>query len=270
MERANDEIWERVRAEATADAQCEPMLASFIYSIILNHTSLEDALSFQLAGKLESHTLTAVSLRDLIDEAFYNDPAIGEAIRADMVAVCERDAACDKYSTPLLYFKGYQAIQAYRVAHYFWKHNRHDLALFLQSRISEVFAVDIHPAARIGQGILMDHATGIVIGETAVVEDNVSMLHEVTLGGTGKQTGDRHPKVRKGVLIAAGAKILGNVVIGEGAKVGGGAVVLEDVPPHTTVVGVPAKPVCHTRSEVPALDMDHRIEGHEYEDGHGI
>lgn len=270
MEQQRDEIWERVRAEAEADARSEPMLASFIYSIILNHTTLEDALSFQLAGKLESHTLTAVSLRDLIDEAFYNDPEIGAAIRADMVAVCERDAACDKYSTPLLYFKGYQAIQAYRVAHYFWNRQRHELALFLQSRISEVFAVDIHPAARIGRGILLDHATGVVIGETAVVDDNVSMLHEVTLGGTGKHTGDRHPKVRQGVLIAAGAKILGNVVIGEGAKVGGGAVVLEDVPPHTTVVGVPARPVCHTRAEVPALEMDHMIEGHEYENGHGI
>lgn len=270
MEQPVDKVWERVRAEAEADARCEPMLASFIYSIILNHATLEDALSFQLAGKLESHTLTAVTLRDLIDEAFYNDPRIGEAIRIDMVAVCDRDAACNKYSTPLLYFKGYQAIQAYRVAHYYWTRSRFELALFLQSRISEVFAVDIHPAARIGRGILIDHATSVVIGETAVVEDNVSMLHEVTLGGTGKETGDRHPKVRQGVLIAAGAKILGNVEIGEGAKVGGGAVVLEDVPPHTTVVGVPARPVSHTLSELPALEMDHRIYEEIYEDGHGI
>jgi len=270
MTEQRDEIWERVRAEAAADAQSEPMLASFIYSIVLNHTSLEDALSFQLAGKLESHTLTAVTLRDLIDEAFRNDLNIGVGIRADMVAVCDRDAACSKYSTPLLYFKGYQAIQAYRVAHYYWMRERHELALFLQSRISEVFAVDIHPAARIGHGILMDHATGVVIGETAVVEDNVSMLHEVTLGGTGKTHGDRHPKVRHGVLIAAGAKILGNVEIGEGAKVGGGAVVLNDVPPHTTVVGVPARPVCHTRVDQPSLEMDHRIEEDIYEGGHGI
>lgn len=270
MKQQRDDVWERVRAEAEADARSEPLLASFIYSIILNHTTLEDALSFQLAGKLESHTLTAVSLRDLIDEAFTKDPDIGISIREDMVAVCERDAACTKYSTPLLYFKGYQAIQAYRVAHYYWARERHELALFLQSRISEVFAVDIHPAARVGRGILMDHATGVVIGETAVVEDNVSMLHEVTLGGTGKTTGDRHPKVRQGVLIAAGAKILGNVEIGEGAKVGGGAVVLEDVAPHTTVVGVPARPVCTTRSEQPALDMDHRIYTENYGDGDGI
>lgn len=270
MSEQQDEVWERVRAEAAADAQSEPMLASFIYSIILNHNSLEDALSFQLAGKLESHTLTAVTLRDLIDEAFRKDPKIGKGIRADMVAVCDRDAACSKYSTPLLYFKGYQALQAYRVAHYYWNKNRHELALFLQSRISEVFAVDIHPAARIGWGILIDHATSVVIGETAVVEDNVSMLHEVTLGGTGKTHGDRHPKVRHGVLIAAGAKILGNVEIGEGAKVGGGAVVLEDVPAHTTVVGVPAKPVCHTREDQPALEMDHRINDEVFQEGEGI
>jgi serine O-acetyltransferase len=270
MPQQKDEIWERVRAEAERDAQCEPMLASFIYSIILNHNSLEDALSFQLAGKLESHTLTAVTLRDLIDEAFEKEAEIGKGIRADMVAVCDRDAACSKYSTPLLYFKGYQAIQAYRVAHYYWGQDRHDLALFLQSRISEVFAVDIHPAAQIGRGILIDHATSVVIGETAVVEDNVSMLHEVTLGGTGKTEGDRHPKVRHGVLIAAGAKILGNVEVGEGAKVGGGAVVLEDVPAHTTVVGVPAKPVCQTSVDQPALEMDHRIYGEKFENGHGI
>ncbi len=270
MSEQQDEIWARVRAEAAVDVQCEPMLASYIYSIILNHKSLEDALSFQLAGKLESHTLTAVTLRDLIDEAFANDPAIGTGIRADMVAVCDRDAACTKYSTPLLYFKGYQAIQAYRVSHYYWNQDRKELALFLQSRISEVFSVDIHPAARIGHGILMDHATSVVIGETAVVEDNVSMLHEVTLGGTGKSHGDRHPKVRQGVLIAAGAKILGNVEIGEGAKVGGGAVVLNDVPPHTTVVGVPAKPVCHTKEKQPALEMDHRIDEDIFEAGDGI
>lgn len=256
---AEDPIWASVRAEARAAAEIEPMLASFLYAVVLNHRSLEDALSFQLAGKLESHTLTATTLRDLIDEAFQNDEDIQAAIRRDLQAVRDRDPACDEYATPLLYFKGYQALQAYRVAHYYWRGGRHALALFMQSRISEVFAVDIHPAARIGMGILIDHATSVVIGETAVVEDDVSMLHEVTLGGTGKDHGDRHPKIRRGVLIAAGAKILGNVVVGEGAKVGGGAVVLEDVAPHTTVVGVPAQPVGHTREAVPALEMDHRI-----------
>lgn len=254
-----DPIWDAIRAEATEDARIEPMLASFLHSVVLNHKTLEDALSFQLAGKLESHTLSAVTLRDLIDEALHNDPGIGEAFRADILAVLERDPACTKYSTPLLYLKGFHALQAYRVAHYYWNCDRRPLALFLQSRISEVFGVDIHPAARVGRGILIDHATSVVIGETAVVADNVSMLHEVTLGGTGKEKGDRHPKIREGVLISAGAKILGNVTVGEGAKVGSCAVVLMDVEPHTTVVGVPAKPIGGVLHGQPALEMDHRI-----------
>lgn len=256
----NDGIWERIRAEVEEDARAEPMLASFLYAVVLNHRSLEDALSFQLAGKLESHTLNATTLRDLIDEALAGAPEIGEAAREDLLAVCDRDPACDRLSVPLLYFKGFQALQAYRVAHFFWLQERRQLARFLQSRISEVFAVDIHPAARIGKGILIDHATSVVIGETAAIADNVSMLHEVTLGGTGKASGDRHPKIGPGVLIAAGAKILGNVKVGEGAKVGGGAVVLEDVPPHTTVVGVPAKPVGRIDGHNPALEMDHRLD----------
>ena len=263
-----DPLWEKIRLEAEEDTRAEPMLASFFHQIILNHKSLEDALSFHLSSKLGSVTLPAVTLRDLFDEALQQDLDISAAVREDIEAVTQRDPACDRCSTPLLYFKGFQALQAYRVAHYYWKQNRKQLALFLQSRISEVFAVDIHPAALIGKGILIDHATSVVIGETAVVEDNVSMLHEVTLGGTGKEQGDRHPKVRRGVLIAAGAKILGNVEIGEGSKVGGGAVVLEDVPPHTTVVGVPAKPVCRNVEDEPSREMDHRI--HEYGHGEGI
>ncbi len=256
---SSDSIWETIREEAAEAAAREPMLASFLHSVILYHQSLEDALSFHLANKLESVALPAMTLRDLIDEAFRNDPTIGTAVRTDIRAVIDRDPACDRFSEPLLFFKGFQALQAYRVAHYYWTHDRQELAMFMQSRISEIFAVDIHPAARIGKGILIDHATSVVIGETAVVEDNVSMLHEVTLGGTGKQTGDRHPKVRHGVLIAAGAKILGNVEIGEGAKIGGGAVVLTNIPPHTTAVGVPAKPICGTNEDEPALEMDHRI-----------
>lgn len=257
----DDPIWLAIRMEATENSKREPMLASFLHMVILNHKTLEDALSFILATKLSGAVMPDVTLRDLIDEAFQNDPAIGEKFRADIQAVYERDPACREYSTPALYLKGFQALQAYRVAHYLWRQDRTQLALFLQSRISEIFAVDIHPAARIGRGIFIDHATSVVIGETAVVGDNVSMLHEVTLGGTGKTTGDRHPKVRDGVLITAGAKILGNVVIGEGAKVGGGAVVLENVPAHTTVIGVPARPYGHTRTDTPALDMDHRLYG---------
>lgn len=254
-----DSIWEAIRGEANADAQKEPMLASFLHAVILNHTTLEDALSFHLASKLDSSTLNATSLRDLIDDAFEADSSIGEAIRKDIGAVCTRDPACRGYSMILLHYKGYHALQSYRVAHYYWNNDRQPLALYLQSRISEVFAVDIHPAARIGYEILMDHATGIVIGETAVVEDQVSMLHAVTLGGTGKDTGDRHPKIRRGVLISAGAKILGNVEVGEGAKVGSGAVVLDDVPAHTTVAGIPAVIVGRPVSEQPALEMDHRL-----------
>lgn len=256
---AHDAIWEAIRQEVAEDAEHEPMLASFLYAVILNHRNLEDALSYHLASKLGSSTLPAVTLRDLFDHALRSDPSIGAAVRADAKAVCDRDPACRGYSMPLLYFKGFHALQSYRVAHYYWMQERKPLALYLQSRISEIFSVDIHPAARLGRGVLMDHATSIVIGETAVVGDNVSMLHEVTLGGTGKETGDRHPKVRDGVLISAGAKILGNVEVGEGAKVGGGAVVLYDVPPHTTVVGVPARVVGGAGTDLPALDMDHRF-----------
>ena len=241
------------------DADREPVLASFLYEVVLNNATLEDALSFHLASKLESSTISAISLRDLMNEAFLNDRYIHEAMREDIGAVCTRDPACRGLSSILLYYKGYHALQSYRVAHYFWNQNRRSLAQYLQSRISEVFAVDIHPAARIGCGILIDHATSVVIGETAVVEDNVSMLHEVTLGGTGKERGDRHPKIRSGVLISAGAKILGNVEVGEGAKIGGGAVVLEDVAPHTTVVGVPAKVVGSPKHDQPALEMNHQI-----------
>lgn len=256
---ADDSIWLAIRVEATENTQREPLLASFLHSIILNHQTLEDALSFHLASKLGSVTLPAISMRDLIDQAFLGDASIGLAFRADIKAVYDRDPAVRQYSTPLLYLKGFQALQAQRVAHFYWRQGREQLALFLQSRISEVFGADIHPAARMGKGILIDHATSVVIGETAVVDDNVSMLHEVTLGGTGKEMGDRHPKVREGVLLSAGCKILGNVTIGAGAKVGAGAVVLEDVAPHTTVVGVPARPVGMAPTDQPALDMDHRI-----------
>jgi serine O-acetyltransferase len=256
MKKKPDPIWETIRQEATEGIQKEPVLASFLHAVILSHKCLEDALSFQLASKLESVTLPGVSLRELIDEAFANEPLIGEAIRADLMAVRERDPACRMVCMPLLYFKGFQALQAYRVGHYYWNRERNHLALFLQSRVSDVFAVDIHPAARIGKGILIDHATGVVIGETAVVGNNVSMLHAVTLGGTGKERGDRHPKVQDGVLIAAGAKVLGNVIIGKGAKVASGAVVLQNVAPHTTVAGVPAKPIGPALDEVPALVMD--------------
>ncbi|MFC1641725.1 serine O-acetyltransferase [Myxococcota bacterium] len=257
---ADGEIWEQIRDEATRDAQREPALASFLYTVILSHQHLEDALSYILASKLGSPTVTALTLRDLMDAVFASDPAIAVAVRGDLKAVVTRDPACGGYSVPLLYFKGFHSLQAYRVAHYYWASDRKPLALYLQSRISEVFAVDIHPGARIGKGILFDHATSVVIGETAVVEDDVSMLHEVTLGGTGKEDGDRHPKVGRGVMIGAGAKVLGNIVIGEGSKIGAGSVVLKDVSPHCTVAGVPARQVGYPAHALPALEMDQSIE----------
>jgi serine O-acetyltransferase len=256
----DDPIWQKIREETSQDAEKEPMLASFLYSVVLNHKRLEDALSFILANKLGSSTVPAVSLRDLIDEAYTSDPEIGVAIRADIEAVVSRDPACRGYSHPLLYFKGFHSIQAYRAAHYYWQNDRKPLALYMQSRISEAFAVDIHPGARLGKALFFDHATSIVIGETAVVEDDFSMLHEVTLGGSGKAGGDRHPKIRRGVMIGAGAKVLGNIVIGEGAKIGAGSVVLEDVPPHCTVAGVPAKRIGYPAYALPALEMDQQLE----------
>lgn len=254
-----DTLWESMRELTRKQAEQEPVLASFLYSTILNHDTLEAALSFHLANKLDSPALPAMLVREVIEQALKADPGISRAVRADLLAVSERDSACCSLATPFLFFKGFHALQAYRVAHWLWKQGRTSLALFLQNRISCVFAVDIHPAAKIGQGIMFDHATGIVIGETAVVEDNVSIMQSVTLGGTGKEHGDRHPKVRSGVLISAGAKVLGNIEIGECAKVGAGSVVLKDVPARTTVAGVPAKVVCPTTCVQPARDMDHHI-----------
>jgi serine O-acetyltransferase len=252
-------IWSSIRERALQRAASEPMLASFLHATILNHERFEDAVSFHLAGKLASSTLSAMQVREVINDAMTNDPSISDAVCADIRAVQERDPAVTCSLVPLLFLKGVHALIGYRVAHWLWIQGRELLALHFQNRISEVFSVDIHPAAKIGRGILMDHATSIVIGETAVIEDDVSLLHEVTLGGTGKATGDRHPKVRRGVLIGAGAKILGNVEIGEGAKVGAGSVVLKSVAPHCTVAGIPAVVVGKPCTSTPALEMDHEI-----------
>jgi len=251
-----DDIWSRIRQEAANDAKREPALASFLHTVILSHDSLEDSLSFILAGKLGSDTITPLTLREIVAQALAGDDAIGWAAREDLRAVLSRDPATRGYSTPLLYFKGYHGLQGYRVAHYHWRTGRQALALWLQSQISQVLGVDIHPGARIGKGIMFDHATSVVVGETAVVGDDCSMLHEVTLGGTGKVGGDRHPKIGRGVMIGAGAKVLGNITVGEGARVGAGSVVLADVPPYTTVAGVPAVPVRYPANAHPALADD--------------
>jgi len=240
---STDQTWPRLRAEAEQAARAEPMLASFLHATVLNHATFPAALSYRLAQKISDGDMNPMLWREVCDAAFADEPAIVEAALADILAYYERDAACREHLQAFLYFKGYHALQSYRVANRLWRQGRRHLALFLQSRMSEVFAVDINPAARIGKGVFIDHATGVVIGETAVVEDDVSLLHGVTLGGTGKETQDRHPKVRRGVLIGAGASVLGNIEIGEGAKVASGSVVLKPVPPRCTVAGVPAKPV---------------------------
>ncbi len=253
---AVDPVWYRIRQEAQDVIRSDPSLGGLIFSSILNHDRLECALSHRLAQRLGNADIGAELIVQAFDNAIEANPEIGEAIRADVLAVFDRDPACDRYIDPFLYFKGFQAVQTYRLAHQLYNMGRHDFAYYLQSRSSMVFGVDIHPAARIGQGIMIDHAHSIVIGETAVVGDNVSMLHAVTLGGTGKEHGDRHPKIGSGVLLGAGAKVLGNIRIGECSRVASGSVVLHDVPPNRTVAGVPAKVVGYAGCAEPATSMD--------------
>jgi len=253
-------VWDTLKSEAQKLIDREPLLASYVYACVLNHKDLSSALSYLLAHKLANYVMSAVSIRELVDTAFREAPDIVECAAFDIKAVYDRDAATNSFLPVILYLKGYQSIQVHRVAHFLWKTGRKDLALFLQSRNSEVFGVDIHPACVMGKGIMFDHATGIVIGETTVIEDNVSIMQSVTLGGTGNEQGDRHPKIRTGVLIAAGAKVLGNIDIGRGAKIGAGSVVLRDVPPHTTVVGVPAHRVGKPCDDNPAHSMDQLVD----------
>ena len=234
-------------------------LASLLAAVILNHKSLSSALSYQLARKLGDQELRAMSLRDIAEEAYESEPALVSMAEDDLKAVFERDPACKSYVQPFLFFKGFLSLQTQRVAHWLWSQNRETLAFYLQSRMSELFQVDIHPATKIGRGVFIDHGTGIVIGETAVVGDDVSMLHGVTLGGTGKERGDRHPKVRRGVLLGAGAKVLGNIEIGACAKIAAGSVVLEAVPAGCTAAGVPARIIGCVDVPEPALEMDQRI-----------
>ena len=252
-------VWAALRNEAERAAAAEPALASLINAVILTHGGLGQALSYQIARKLSDVELRAMSAREIADEAYEADPSLIAAAEADLKAVFERDPACKGYVQPFLFFKGFQALQTHRVAHWLWTHSRDTLAFYLQSRMSEVFQVDIHPAAKIGKGIFFDHGTGIVIGETATVGDDVSMLHGVTLGGTGAERGDRHPKIGKGVLLGAGAKVLGNITIGDYAKVASGSVVLKNVPPHCTAAGVPARLVNCPTCDEPARTMDHTL-----------
>uniref|UniRef100_A0A6V7KDV8 serine O-acetyltransferase n=1 Tax=Bracon brevicornis TaxID=1563983 RepID=A0A6V7KDV8_9HYME len=264
-------VWANIKAEGRSLADCEPMLASFFHATLLKHENLGSALSYILANKLANSIMPAIAIREVVEEAYRADPQMILSAACDIRAVCQRDPAVDKYSTPLLYLKGFHALQAYRIGHWLWYQGRKALAIYFQNQISVSFGVDIHPAATIGCGIMLDHATGIVIGETAVVENDVSILQSVTLGGTGKTSGDRHPKISEGVMIGAGAKILGNIEVGRGAKIGAGSVVLQPVPAHTTAAGVPARIVGRPESDKPAMDMDQYFNGinrgFEYGDG---
>ena len=254
-----DPVWSRICDEARAAVRDEPLLGGVIHANVLHHPTLERALAFRFALRLGSAELSEQILREIAEAAHADDPGLAAAARADLMAVLDRDPACHRLIQPLLYFKGFQALQAHRVAHWLWRQGRHDFAFLVQSRVSELFSIDIHPAARIGQGIMIDHAHAIVIGETAVVGDNVSMLHSVTLGGTGKEDGDRHPKIGNGVLIGAGAKVLGNISVGRCSRIAAGSVVLSDVPPCKTVAGVPARIVGEAGCDQPAQSMDHLL-----------
>jgi len=254
-----DPVWNAVQRDAEAMRLAEPALSSLLHENVLGRPTFEAALAARIAAKLHVNEMKEASLRESFSQILFEAPEIGEKARADIVAVYERDPACISYVQPLLFFKAFMALQASRIAHSLWTNGRRPLAQFLQMRIAEVFALDIHPGARIGKGIMIDHGTGVVIGETAVVGDNVSILHGVTLGGTGKEEGDRHPKIGDGVLIGAGASILGNIRVGNCSRVGAGSVVLSHVPPCKTVAGVPARIVGDAGCAHPSQSMDHTL-----------
>jgi serine O-acetyltransferase len=254
-----DPIWDTMLHEARAAAERDPILAAFLYSTILNHRSLEDCVIYRICERLDHPDMQAVLLRQTFEEMLEDWPEWGTVLRVDMQAVYDRDPACTRFIEPVLYFKGFHAIQTHRLAHWLWKKGRHDFALYLQSRSSSVFQTDINPGARIGRGLFLDHATGLVVGSTAVIGDNVSILQGVTLGGTGKESGDRHPKIGDCVLIGAGAKILGNIEIGHCSRIAAGSVVLKAVPPNSTMAGVPAKVVGTAGCSEPSRSMDQLI-----------
>ena len=258
-----DPVWTRLRAEAEEVVRREPELTSFIYSTILHHETLEAAVVHRLSERLSHADVSSELIRQAYADTLEDQPAIGIAFRADIVATLDRDPATHRFLEPVLYYKGFHAIQTYRLAHWLWGKDRRDFALYLQSRASAVFQCDIHPAARIGRGIFLDHATGLVVGETAVIDDDVSILHDVTLGGTGKEHEDRHPKIRRGVMIGAGAKILGNIEVGECARIAAGSVVTKPVPNNVTVAGVPARVIGEAGCAEPSRMMDQMLFGYE-------
>lgn len=256
-----DPGWARIRHEAEEITRREPELATFVFENILNHDMLEAAVIHRVSERLGNSDVSGDLIRQAFTEALLDQPAIGEAFRADIVATADRDPATKRFLEPVLYYKGFHAIQTHRLAHWLHGKGRKDFALYLQSRSSAVFQCDINPAAKIGRGIFLDHATGFVVGETAVIEDDVSILHDVTLGGTGKEHEDRHPKIRRGVMIGAGAKILGNIEVGHCARIAAGSVVIKPVPHNTTVAGVPAKVVGEAGCPEPSRAMDQMLYG---------
>lgn len=251
--------WEFLRREAEEAVAEEPALARLFFESIINQPSLEEAMAHRLASRLKNDVVPSNVIADTFRRAASADAGIGEAMRADIAVVVDRDPACRRFIEPFLYFKGFHAIQIHRLAHWLWINNRRDFALYLQSRSSDAFQTDIHPAVHFGRGIFLDHATGLVVGETAVVEDEVSILQNVTLGGTGKEAGDRHPKVQRGAMIGAGAKVLGNIQIGTCARIAAGSVVLHAVAPNSTVAGVPARVVSRADHPKPASSMDQTL-----------
>ena len=251
-----DPVWARIRREAEVVVRQEPELSSFIYASVLHHDRLEQVVVHRIAERLDHADVSGELIRQAYQDALDDTPTLGDIFRADIVATYDRDPATNRFIEPVLYFKGFHAIQTHRLAHWLWGKGRKDFAYYLQSRSSAVFQTDIHPAAAIGQGIFLDHATGLVVGETAVIEDDVSILHDVTLGGTGKDHGDRHPKIRRGVMLGAGAKIIGAIEIGHCARVAAGSVVLKPVPHNTTVAGVPAKVIGEAGCPEPSRTMD--------------
>lgn len=262
--KGGDAAWEQLLNEAEAAMAAEPALTGFIFATVVNHRRLEDAVSHRVAQRLNHTDVDAGLLLQTFHEVLESQPQIGTSIRADLAAVVDRDPATQRLLEPVLFYKGFQALVTHRFAHELWRQGRHDFALYLQSQSSKIFATDIHPAARFGNGIMLDHATGFVVGETAVVGDNCSFLHAVTLGGSGKESGDRHPKIGTGVLIGAGAKVLGNIHVGNCALIAAGSVVLADVPPRMTVAGVPARVVGPANCPEPARTMDQMLAPDDY------
>jgi serine O-acetyltransferase len=259
-----NQLWPELKRLAEAEAELEPLLASFLHDSVLRYREYNGALAYCIVSALANRLMNDILMGELVHDELARQPDILSASLTDLAAFASRDPACENALMPFLYYKGFKALQAHRIAHALWSAGRRGIARFIQSRVADVFAIDIHPAARIGKGVFIDHGTAIVIGETSVVEDNVSILQQVTLGGTGKEVGDRHPKIREGVLISVGAKVLGNIEVGRGSKIAAGSVVLHPVPPHATVAGVPAKLVGTPRTESPALDMEQDINGNNH------